>query len=50
MFMHVYTRKLNILYMINNIQGNIHGTFGAMKLSKNFTNIDFLRHSNNSLK
>ena len=50
MFMHVYTCTLNILYMINNIQGNIHGKFGAMKLLKNFKNIDFLRHSNNSLK
>lgn len=50
MFMHVYTCKLNILYMINNIQGNIHGKLGAMTLLKNFKNIDFLRHSNNSLK
>ena len=36
--------------MISNIQGNIHGTFGAMKLLKNFKNIDYLSHSNNSLK
>ena len=36
--------------MINNIQGNIHWKFGAMKFFKNFKNIYFLRHSNNSLK
>ena len=35
--------------MIKNIQGNIHGKFGAIKLLKNFKNIDFLRHSNKIL-
>ena len=35
--------------MINNMQGNIHEKFGAMKLLKNFKNIYFLRHSNNFL-